>query len=80
MDVPVIVGLVTFLGIMLMSSAVFLYFNSREAVQAWRRRADGATAADESRATLAGMVEELKAQLQELLEWFGKFNQPSNVE
>ena len=41
MDVPLIVALVTFLGVMLASSAVFLYFNSREALQTWRRRADG---------------------------------------
>ena len=80
MDVPLIVALVTFLGIMLASSAVFLYFNSREALQTWRRRADGASAAAESEAATAGMVEELKAQLQALLEWFGRMNQPSNVE
>ena len=80
MDVPLIVGLVTFLGVMLASSAVFLYFNSREALQTWRRRADGASAAAESEGALAGMADQLKAQLQALLEWFGKFNQPSNVE
>ena len=80
MDVPLIVGLVTFLAVMLVSSAVFLYFNSREALQTWRRRADGASAALESEAASSGMVEKLKAQLQALLEWFGKLNQPSNVE
>jgi len=80
MDVPLIVALVTFLTVGLASSAVFLYFNSREALQTWRRRADGASAALESEAAPAGMVEELKAQLQALLEWFGKINQPSNVE
>jgi tight adherence protein C len=65
---------------MLASSAVFLYFNSREALQTWRRRADGASAAAESEAAPTGMAEVLKAQLQALLEWFGKLNQPSNVE
>jgi tight adherence protein C len=80
MDVPLIVALVTFLGVMLASSAVFLYFNSREALQTWRRRADGASAAAESEAAPTGMAEVLKAQLQALLEWFGKLNQPSNVE
>src|SRR4029077_9530659 len=80
MDVPLIVALVTFLGVMLASSAVFLYFNSREALQAWRRRADGASATLESEAAPAGMADRLKAQLQALLEWFARMNQPSNVE
>jgi tight adherence protein C len=80
MNVPLIVALVTFLGVMLASSAVFLYFNSREALQTWRRRANGASAAAESEAAPAGMVEELKAQLQALLEWFARMNQTSNVE
>ena len=65
---------------MLASSAVFLYFNSREALQTWRRRADGASAAVESEAAPAGMADKLKAQLQALLEWVGRMNQPSNVE
>ena len=80
MNVPLIVALVTFLAVLLASSAVFLFFNSREALQTWRRRADGTSATAESEAAPAGMVEELKAQLQALLEWFGKLNQPSDVE
>jgi tight adherence protein C len=80
MDVPLIVGLVTFLGVMLASSAVFLYFNSREALQTWRRRAAGTSATAESDVAHAGMVNQLKAQLQALLEWFARMNQPSNVE
>ena len=80
MDVPLIVALVTFLAVVLASSAVFIYLNSREAVQAWRRRADGAGAAVGSDAPPAGMADQFKAQLQDLLEWFGRMNQPSNVE
>jgi tight adherence protein C len=80
MDVPLIVALVTFFAIVLASSAVFLYFNSREALQTWRRRADGPSAAAGSDATPAGMVDQLKAQLQDLLERFARMNQPSNVE
>src|SRR6185503_9535654 len=34
----------------------------------------------ESEGAPTGMAEVLKEQLQALLEWFGKFNQPSNVE
>lgn len=80
MDVPLIVALVTFLAVALASSAVFFYFNSREALQTWRRRADGASAAVDSEATPAGMAEQLMAQLRTLLEWFARMNQPSNVE
>jgi len=80
MDVPLIVALVTFLAVVLASSAVFLYFNSREALQTWRRRADGAIGTTESEGVPTGMAEMLKEQLQAVLEWFGKFNQSSNVE
>jgi tight adherence protein C len=80
MDVPLIVALVTFVGVMLASSAVFLFFNSREALRTWRRRADGASATLESEAVPAGVVDLLKAQLHVLLEWFARMNQPSNVE
>ena len=80
MDVPLIVALVTFLAVVLASSAAFLYFNSREALQTWRRRADGASATLESEAAPAGMVDQLTAQLHALLEWSARMNQPSNVE
>jgi tight adherence protein C len=63
---------------MLASSAVFLYMNSREVLQGWRRRAESAntTASTE----VEGVTEQLKVQLQALLEWFARINQPSNVE
>ena len=80
MDVPLIVALVTFLAVILASSALFLYFNSREALQTWRRRANGASATAGSEAVPSGMFEVLKEQLQALLEWFGKLNRTSNVE
>lgn len=80
MNVPIIVALATFLAVMLASSAVFFYFNSREALQAWRRRADGTSATLESEAAPTGMVEQLRAQLHALLEWSARMNQPSNVE
>jgi len=80
MDVPLIAALVTFFAVVLASSAVFLYFNSREALQTWRRRANGTSAAAESESAPAGMVNLLMAQLYALLEWFARMNQPSNVE
>ncbi|WP_455388160.1 type II secretion system F family protein [Petrachloros mirabilis] len=78
MNVPLLVALFTFLAIMLASSAAFLYMNSREALQTWRRRADGSPSVND--AIGEGAAEQLKAQFQALLEWFARMNQPSNVE
>ena len=78
MDVPLLVAVSTFLAVVLASSAAYLYMNSREALQAWRRRADGIPQDKESAGTGAG--EQMKAQFQAMLEWFGKMNQPSNIE
>ena len=80
MDVPLIVGLLTFVSIVLVSSAVFFFFSSREALQIWRRRADGTNAITESEAGSEGVIDELKVQLHAVLEWFAQFNQPSNAE
>lgn len=80
MDVPLIGAVVTFLAVLLASSAGFLYLNAREALKVWRRRADGTPALAEAEAVPLGVGEQLKAQLHTLLEWFGKLNQPSNAE
>jgi tight adherence protein C len=78
MDVPLLVALSTFLAIVLAGSAAFLYMNSREVLQAWRRRAGGTNWVDE--AAGEGVGGQMKAQLQVVLEWFAKMNQPSNIE
>jgi len=76
MDVPLLVALFTFLAVLLASSAAFLYMNSREALQTWRRRADGTPSVNEA----TGTGEQMMAQFRALLEWFARMNQPSNVE
>lgn len=76
MDVPLLVALFTFLAVLLASSAAFLYMNSREALQTWRRRADGTPSVNEA----TGTGEQMMAQFHALLEWFARMNQPSNVE
>jgi tight adherence protein C len=78
MNIPLVVAVVTFLTIILASSGVFLYLNSREALQFWRRRADGTATASE--AVSDGIAEQMKSQLCAVLEWFARMNQPSNVE
>ena len=60
MDVPLVVALVTFLAFMVASSAVFFFFNSREALQTWRRRAEGTVFSTESEAVPEGMVDRLR--------------------
>ena len=76
MDVPLLIALFTFLAVLLASSAVFLYMNSREALQTWRRRADGTHSVTEA----TGAAEQMMAQFHALLEWFARMNQPSNVD
>jgi tight adherence protein C len=78
MDVPLIVAIVTFCAVMIVSSAAFLYSNSRKAVQAWRRRADGTAWAQDP--TVDGMAEEWKQQFHVLFGWFARLNQPSSAE
>lgn len=78
MDVPLLVALSTFITIVLAGSSAFLYMNSREVLQAWRRRVGGTQWIDE--ATGEGAGGQVKAQFHALLEWFAKMNQPSNVE
>ncbi len=80
MDLPLIVALITFLAVMLTSAAVFFFLNSRESVQAWRRRAEATASIGKLEAAPVGLIEEFKAQLQALLVWLSRFNQPSNVE
>ena len=80
MDLSLIVALITFLAVMLTSAAVFFFLNSRESVQAWRRRAEATASIGELEAAPVGLIEEFKAQLQALLVWLSRFNQPSNVE
>ena len=79
MDIPLIVALVTFLAIFLGSSAVFLYLNSREAMQTWRRRADGEPCCRTEVDSMQEWSIRLRTQLVSLLEWFGQMNQPSNM-
>lgn len=78
MDLPLIIALFTFIAITLATSAAFLYMNSREALQTWRRRADGTPSGAE--APSEQVTDQLMQQFQALLEWFARMNQPSNVE
>jgi tight adherence protein C len=77
MDTPLLVAAATFTVILLASSAAFLYLNSREKVQTWRRRVEGSSAGADEETTSVGMFDQLREELVRLLEWFGRLNQPS---
>lgn len=80
MELPLLAALSTFLVVLLAGTALFLYLNSREVLQAWRRRVEGQAAVAEDGADSGGFAGQTHAQLRALLEWFAKLNQPSNVE
>ena len=80
MELPLLVALSTFLVIMLAGTAVFLYLNTREVLQTWRRRAVGQVVATEASADSGGFTELVQSQIRAMLEWSAKLNQPSNVE
>lgn len=80
MDIPLLVALVTFLAVMLASSAGYLYLNSRQALQIWRRRAEGTGSAVEPESISGGLGGQLTSQLHAVLEWCARMNQPANVE
>jgi tight adherence protein C len=77
MDTPLLVAFATFAVILLASSAAFLYLNSREKVQTWRRRIEGGNAGLDQEAGSTGIVDQLSVEFVRLLEWFGRLNQPS---
>jgi tight adherence protein C len=80
MELPLLAALSTFLVVMLAGTAVFVYLNTQEVLQMWRRRAEGQTVASEEAAASGGFTALVQSQLRAVLEWFAKFNQPSNVE
>lgn len=80
MELPLLAALSTFLVVLLASTALFLYLNTRAVLQMWRRRAEGQTVAAEKGAGSGGFTELVQSQIRALLEWFAKLNQPSNIE
>lgn len=80
MELPLLAALSTFLVVMLAGTAVFLYLNTREVLQTWRRRAEGQRVVTDEHADTGGFAGLVQSQVRTLLEWFAKLNQPSNVE
>ena len=80
MELPIVAAFCAFLAIMLLGSAVYVYVERREAVEVWRRRTEGQGAGQEEVNPSANFLEAMQNQLQALLEWFAKWNQPSDAE
>jgi tight adherence protein C len=80
MEFPLVAAISTFVVFVLASTAAFLYLSSRQMMQRWRRRADGQSISAEEMQAQQGLFDQAEVQIRALLEWFAKFNQPSNVE
>ena len=81
MELPLVAAFGTFLSVLLLGSALYVYLERREILGVWRRRAEGHkdTLSDEQPSS-GNILDAAKAQLQVVLEWFAKWNQPSNAE
>lgn len=80
MEFPFVAAFCTFLAVMLLGSAVYVYMDRREVLQTWRRRAEGHLEGFETEKPSGNVLDAARVQLQDLLELFAKWNQPSNME
>jgi tight adherence protein C len=80
MELPYVAAFVTFLAVMLLGTALYVYLERREVVEVWRRRAEGHQENLEEEKPSASILNVAQAQLQAVLEWFAKWNQPSDAE
>ncbi|MDR4469961.1 MAG: type II secretion system F family protein [Nitrospira sp.] len=80
MELPYVVAVATFLAVMLLGTAAYLYVERREVLGVWRRRAEGHEGDFTEDKPSETFLEAGQAQLQAVLEWFARWNQPSTVE
>ncbi len=81
MEFPLVAAFGTFLSVMLLGSALYVYLERREVLEVWRRRAAGHKESfSEAQPSSEGILDAAQAQLQVVLEWFAKWNQPSDAE
>ncbi len=80
MELPLIAASFTFLAVMMLGTALYLYLERKEVVGIWRRRAEGHEGGLEEEKPSASVFDTARVQLQTLLEWFAKWNQPSDAE
>lgn len=80
MELPFVAAFVTFLAVMLLGTALYVYLDRRELVEVWRRRVEGHQESVAEETPSASILDKAQAQLQAVLEWFAKWNQPSNAD
>lgn len=80
MELPLVAAFGTFMSVLLLGSALYVYLERREVLEVWRRRAEGQGQGLEETKPSASVLEAMQVQLQALLEWFAKWNQPSDAE
>lgn len=80
MELPFVAAFVTFLAVMLLGTALYVYLDRRELVEVWRRRVEGHQESVADETPSASILDKAQAQLQAVLEWFAKWNQPSNAD
>ena len=80
MELPVVVASVTFLGVMMLATALYVYLGRKEVLQTWRRRAVDHTTSVAAEKTSGTILDVAQIQLQVILEWFAKWNQPSDTD
>jgi tight adherence protein C len=80
MELPLIAASCTFLAVIMLGTALYLYVERREVLEVWRRRVEGHKESVAEGQVPGNFLDTAQAQLQTVLEWFAKWNQPSNTE
>ena len=80
MELPFVVAVVTFLTVMLSGTALYFYLERKEIVGVWRRRTEGHQESLSDVKTSESILGAAQVQLRAVLEWFAKWNQPSDAE
>ncbi|HEU5407919.1 MAG TPA: hypothetical protein VFU48_09135, partial [Nitrospira sp.] len=80
MELPLIAASFTFLAVMMLGTAVYMYLERKEVLQIWRRRAGDHKESSAEEEPSGNILNAGQAQLQAVLEWFAKWNQPSDAE
>ncbi len=79
MELPFLAAVATFFSVMLLGSALYIYVERQEVLGVWRRRAEGHKDGLVVEPTSGNILDAAQAQLQAVLEWFAKWNQPSDA-
>lgn len=80
MELPLIAASFTFLTVIMLGTALYLYVEHREVLGVWRRRVQDRTESLAEEQPSESILDAARAQLQAVLEWLAKWNQPSDAE